>query len=94
MPRVAPHNFSSGPSRPPAAPLAPSQLSFAVLRRTSRFFAACCMVLCAALAGCATKPADPDASERRQRAEADAPAAFTLEIEAPKEVRELLELHF
>jgi translocation and assembly module TamA len=65
-------------------------------RKQTRFFAACCLVICCVLTACATKqagPADPDASERRKQTEAAAPAAFTLKIEAPKDVRELLEKH-
>ncbi|APW39833.1 hypothetical protein RD110_23690 [Rhodoferax koreense] len=61
--------------------------------RPSRLFLACGLVASLALTACASRQTDPDRSERRQRAEAEAPPAFDLKVDAPDDIRELLEKH-
>ncbi|MDB5894329.1 MAG: hypothetical protein JWQ88_1860 [Rhodoferax sp.] len=51
------------------------------------------VVACLTLTACASGRTDPDSSERRQRTEAATPPAFDLAVDAPDEIRELLEKH-
>ena len=88
-----------GPVTSPVFSLVGSGSSFALARpaavalrlRSVALFG--CVAACLLLTACASGRTDPDASERRQRNEAATPPAFDLKVEAPDEIRELLEKH-
>jgi len=58
-----------------------------------RLLLACGLIACLGLTACASRQTDPDRSERRQHTEAEAAPAFELKVEAPDEIRALLEKH-